>query len=65
LRDSGDVVHVLLLLGEMERADRVGEKAVLRRRRELDELRRGVNDWKRLVRDGEGILNVVVVVVVD
>lgn len=45
--------------GEAERmeAPRVGLKAVLRRRREPEVLRRGVKDWKRLVRDGEeGIL---------
>lgn len=41
--------------GEAERmeAPRVGLKAVLRRRREPVVLRRGVKDWKRLVRDGE------------
>jgi hypothetical protein len=45
--------------GEAERIElRVGLKAVLRRRRDPDVLRRGVKDWKRLVRLGEGILAV-------
>lgn len=40
--------------GEAERRElRVGLKAVLRRRREPEVLRRGVKDWKRLVRLGE------------
>ena len=45
--------------GEAERIElRFGLKAVLRRRRDPDVLRRGVKDWKRLVRLGEGILTV-------
>ena len=45
--------------GEAERIElRFGLKAVLRRRRDPDVLRRGVKDWKRLVRLGEGILAV-------
>lgn len=44
--------------GETERAERTGEKAVLRRRREPVVERRGVKDWKRLVRLGEGMLKV-------
>jgi len=43
--------------GEAERSElRVGLKAVLRRRRDPVVLRRGVKDWKRLVRLGEGIV---------
>jgi hypothetical protein len=69
LRVSGEVVlEVRMDEGEAERSElRVGLKAVLRRRREPDVLRRGVKDWKRLVRLGEGIFvggEVVVVVVV-
>lgn len=58
LRVSGDVVlEVKTEEGDAERRElRVGLKAVLRRRREPDVLRRGVKDWKRLVRLGEGIL---------
>jgi len=60
LRVSGDVVlEVKMEEGDAERRElRVGLKAVLRRRREPDVLRRGVKDWKRLVRLGEGILTV-------
>ena len=36
--------------GEMDRMDVEGEKAVRRRRREFEEERRGVKDWKRLGR---------------
>jgi hypothetical protein len=66
---GGEVVlEVRMDEGEAERSElRVGLKAVLRRRREPDVLRRGVKDWKRLVRLGEGIFvggEVVVVVVV-
>lgn len=44
--------------GEAERSElRVGLKAVLRRRRDPVVLRRGVKDWKRLVRLGEGIFS--------
>jgi hypothetical protein len=55
------VVDVVVVLeGEMERwlvVVREGLKAVFRRRREPVVLfRRGVKDWKRLVRLGEGIL---------
>jgi len=66
LRVSGDVVlEVKMEEGDAERRElRVGLKAVLRRRREPDVLRRGVKDWKRLVRLGEGILSGVEVVVV-
>lgn len=45
LRVSGEVVELL----DVERWERVGEKAVRR-------LRRGVKDWKRLGRDGDDIL---------
>jgi hypothetical protein len=64
LRVRGDVVLVVKMdEGEAERRElRVGLKAVLRRRREPDVLRRGVKDWKRLVRLGEGILVAVGVV---
>lgn len=63
------MVHVLVALAlevdeeDRERLLRVGEKAVLRRRREALELRRGVKDWKRLVREeiGEGMMAVWVV----
>ena len=60
MRVSGDVVaDVLIDQGEADRIElRVGEKAVLRRRREPVVLRRGVKDWKRLVRPGDGILDV-------
>lgn len=58
LRVRGSVVDVVIMEeGEAERIElRVGLKAVLRRRREPDVLRRGVKDWKRLVRVDEGIL---------
>lgn len=51
----------MLLLGETLRWDRLGEKAVRRRRREVLEVRSGVKDWKRFVRveSGEGILGLV------
>jgi hypothetical protein len=57
LRVRGDMVLVVKMEeGDAERSElRVGLKAVLRRRREPDVLRRGVKDWKRLVRLGEGI----------
>jgi hypothetical protein len=63
LRVSGDVVlEVVMEDGDAERREfLVGEKAVLRRRREPVVLRRGVKDWKRFVRLGEGILAVEVV----
>ena len=54
----GDVVDVEEE-GEVERMERLGLKAVRRRRREVLEERRGVKDWKRFVRLGEGILAVV------
>lgn len=57
VRVSGDVVPVEEL-GEHERCERVGEKAVLRRRREVEGVRSGVKDWKRLVRVGVTILAV-------
>lgn len=53
VRVNGDVVPVELD-GEVERCERVGEKAVLRRRREP--LRRGVKDWKRFWRTGDTML---------
>lgn len=55
LRVSGEVVEdVLMDEGEAERGElRVGLRAVLRRRSEPVVLRRGVKDWKRLVRLGE------------
>lgn len=58
LRVRGSVVDVVMMEeGDAERIElRVGLKAVLRRRREPDVLRRGVKDWKRLVRVDEGIL---------
>lgn len=40
---------------ERERMERVGEKAVRRRWREVVVVRRGVKDWKRFVRVVEGI----------
>jgi hypothetical protein len=52
LRVSGDVVEDEDTL----RMERLGLKAVRRRRREVDEERRGVKDWKRLVRLEEDIL---------
>ena len=53
---SGEVVDVESEeLGEMLRCERWGEKAVRRRRSEVLEERRGVKDWKRFVRLGEGI----------
>ena len=53
----GLVVEVLMLeLGEVERWERTGEKAVFRRRRDPVVERRGVKDWKRLVRLGDSIL---------
>jgi hypothetical protein len=60
LRVSGDVVlEVVIEDGDAERREfLVGEKAVLRRRREPVVLRRGVKDWNRFVRLGEGILAV-------
>jgi hypothetical protein len=56
----GDVVvEVVMLDGDAERMEfLVGEKAVLRRRREPVVERRGVKDWKRFVRPGDGILDV-------
>lgn len=42
--------------GEAERWERTGLKAVLRRRREPVVLRRGVKDWKRLVRLGDTMM---------
>lgn len=48
---SGDVVEEV----DVERMDREGEKAVRRRRREVDGWRRGVK-VKRFVRVGECIL---------
>lgn len=58
VRVSGDVVPVLDE-GDDERCERVGEKAVLRRRSEG--VRMGVKgDWKRLVRVGVNILGEVV-----
>lgn len=67
LRVSGEVMEeeVRMEEGEAERMEtpRVGLKAVLRRRREPVVLRRGVKDWKRLVRDGEeGILALLLLV---
>jgi len=58
LRVRGEVVDVVMMEeGDAERIElRVGLKAVLRRRSEPDVLRRGVKDWKRLVRVDEGIL---------
>jgi hypothetical protein len=56
LRVRGDVMDDELRMdeGDAERSElRVGLKAVLRRRREPEVLRRGVKDWKRLVRLGE------------
>ena len=50
---------VVMEEGDAERWVRVGPKAVRRRRREpvvVVVVRRGVKDWKRLVRVGEGIL---------
>jgi hypothetical protein len=63
LRVSGDVVsEVVIEDGDAERREfLLGEKAVLRRRREPVVLRRGVKDWKRFVRLGEAILDVEVV----
>jgi hypothetical protein len=56
-----DVVR--MELGDAERREaRLGLKAVRRRRREPLVLRRGVKDWKRLVRLEEGIVVVVLVV---
>jgi hypothetical protein len=55
---SGDVV-VVEDEGETLRWERLGLKAVRRRRSEVDEERRGVKDWKRLVRLGEVILELV------
>lgn len=55
VRVNGEVVPVDEE-GEAERRDRVGEKAVLRRRREWVPLRRGVKDWKRFWRTGETIV---------
>lgn len=57
----------MLELGEAERAppppllERMGEKAVFKRWREPVVERRGVKDWKRLVRAGEEGIFVVVV----
>jgi predicted metalloprotease len=57
VRVSGDVVDDE---GDMERPERLGEKAVRRRWREP--VRMGVKgDWKRLVRVGETISIVVMV----
>jgi hypothetical protein len=55
----GDVVvEVVMDDGDAERMEfRVGEKAVLRRWREPVVERRGVKDWKRFVRLGDGILS--------
>jgi hypothetical protein len=59
LRVRGVVLEEMMDDGEAERIElRFGLKAVLRRRRDPDVLRRGVKDWKRLVRLGEGILTV-------
>lgn len=55
VRVNGEVVPVEEE-GEAERMERTGENAVLRRRREWVELRRGVKDWKRFWRVGETIL---------
>lgn len=56
LRVSGDVVPVDDE-GDIERPERLGEKAV--RRRWSEPVRMGVKgDWKRLVRVGETILAV-------
>lgn len=54
----GEVVEVVMMEeGEAERREGlVGLKAVRRRRREPVVERRGVKDWKRFVREGEGIL---------
>ena len=55
VRVSGDVVPVDDEDGDMERPERLGEKAVRRRWREPE--RMGVKgDWKRLVRVGVTIL---------
>jgi hypothetical protein len=53
---SGDVVVEDVM--DEEEEWRVGLNAVLRRRREPVVERRGVKDWKRFVRLGEGILAV-------
>jgi hypothetical protein len=53
VRVNGEVVPVELD-GEHERCERVGEKAVLRRRRDCEPLRRGVKDWKRFWRTETG-----------
>lgn len=65
LRVRGDVMVdvVRMELGDAERREaRLGLKAVRRRRSEPLVLRRGVKDWKRLVRLEEGIVVVVLVV---
>ena len=57
LRVRGVVLEEIMDDGEAERIElRFGLNAVLRRRRDPDVLRRGVKDWKRLVRLGEGIV---------
>lgn len=53
---KGEVVPSEEALGDKSREWRVGEKAVLRRRREVWVLRRGVKDWKRFWRIEEDIL---------
>lgn len=59
LRVRGVVLEEVMDDGEAERIElRFGLNAVLSRRRDPDVLRRGVKDWKRLVRLGEGILAV-------